>query len=144
LNIEDYDSFFNLFKQKIQPLFPKITNNKLPKFLFSEYDISKQKEFINELMDYLQVDKKTFYCAETEHPFSSSMTNTDVRFAVKYTSNNFFDCIFSAIHEIGHSFFQAYIDKKFIFTPIETNISMGLHESQSRFLENYIAKRKSF
>jgi carboxypeptidase Taq len=52
--------------------------------------------------------------------------------------------IFSVIHEVGHAFFQANINPEFEFTPLVSEMGLGLHESQSRMLENYIAKRKSF
>jgi carboxypeptidase Taq len=141
---KDYDNFFDNFKTEILPSLSKIEGNKLPEFLLAKYDIAKQKEFNDILMEYLGVDKNTFYCGETEHPFSSQLSMKDVRFCTKYQEKNFIDSIFSTIHELGHSFFQAYINEKYAFTPIETNISMGLHESQSRLLENYIGRSKSF
>jgi len=146
MNTKDFDIFFNEFKTEITPLITNLKNKPKIKddFLYLNYDISKQKEFTAFLMEYLGADKEHFYCGETEHPFSNQITIDDVRLCTKYTENNFIDNIFSVIHELGHSFFQAYINPKFAFTPIETCISMGLHESQSRLLENYIGRTRSF
>jgi carboxypeptidase Taq len=143
---KDYDEFFDMYKKEIIPLVKELNNNPKPNdaFLNLDYDLNKQREFTQEIMNYLGADKNRFYCGETEHPFSNQISMGDVRIATKYTLNNMIDNVFSVIHELGHGFFQAYIDPKYAFTPIENNISMGLHESQSRFLENYLARRKSF
>jgi carboxypeptidase Taq len=52
---------------------------------------------------------------------------------------------FSTVHEAGHALYELGMPRdEFLFTVISGSPSLGLHESQSRFWENNIARSRSF
>ncbi|HEX9856820.1 MAG TPA: carboxypeptidase M32, partial [Paracoccaceae bacterium] len=55
-----------------------------------------------------------------------------------------FNCIYSTIHEVGHSSYELAIDPDFAMTPIGRGVSMGVHESQSRIYENQLGRGRAF
>ena len=52
--------------------------------------------------------------------------------------------MFSAIHEGGHAIFQQNADPSLHGTDADDCCYMGVHESQSRFYENILGRRRSF
>ena len=75
------------------------------------------------------------------HPFCSG-TGGDVRITTRTDESDPFNCLYSAIHEIGHGLYaQAAPDP---LLPAADYCSMGVHESQSRFWENQICRSRPF
>jgi carboxypeptidase Taq len=48
--------------------------------------------------------------------------------------------LFSAMHEAGHGLYEAGVDPELGRTPLGDPRSLGLHESQSRLWENWVAR----
>jgi len=49
-----------------------------------------------------------------------------------------------ALHEGGHALYEQGIKKEYSQTPLEGGVSLGVHESQSRFWENQIGRSYEF
>ena len=73
------------------------------------------------------------------HPFSSGGGN-DSRITTRVVESDPFNCIYSTIHEVGHSSYELNIDQDYLMTPLGGGVSMGVHESQSRIYENQIGR----
>jgi carboxypeptidase Taq len=80
---------------------------------------------------------------ETEHPFTSGYYD-DVRIATHYYPTDFAISIFSVLHETGHALYDQNLNPKWKYQPIGSHCSMGIHESQSRFIENIIGRSQEF
>ena len=77
------------------------------------------------------------------HPFSSGGGN-DSRITTRVVESDPFNCIYSTIHEVGHSSYELNIDQAYLMTPLGAGVSMGVHESQSRIYENQIGRGRGF
>lgn len=77
------------------------------------------------------------------HPFSSG-TRGDSRITTRVDPNNPFDCLYSTIHETGHSLYEQGVAPGLDWQPAGQSVSMGVHESQSRFCENQIGRSAPF
>ncbi len=77
------------------------------------------------------------------HPFCSG-AGRDVRITTRVDINAPLDCLYSTIHETGHAIYEQGIDSAHAMTPAGSHASMGIHESQSRLLENQIARGPAF
>ena len=77
------------------------------------------------------------------HPFSSG-TWQDSRITTRVMESDPFNCIYSTIHEVGHSSYELGIDPDYAFTPLGGGVSMGVHESQSRIYENQLGRSRAF
>ena len=73
------------------------------------------------------------------HPFSSGGGN-DSRITTRVVESDPFNCIYSTIHEVGHSSYELNIAQDHLLTPLGAGVSMGVHESQSRIYENQIGR----
>ena len=144
---EVLDKFFNELKEGIVPLAKKIKAKEDSinfDFLRKDYDIEKQKEFNKFLAEYIGFDFKKGVIAESEHPFTTNWHNCDVRITTHYYKNMPESAMFSTIHEGGHALYEMNIADKYTLTALGGGTSMGVHESQSRFMENYIGRSESF
>lgn len=141
---KEYDHFFNLIKEKVVPLINQMPRIERPNFLNQSYDIEKQKDFNTWLADYIGFDLTRGKISETEHPYTTSLHNHDVRFTNHYHLNRVESAIFSTIHEGGHGIYEQQVSDDLTLTHIGHDISSGMHESQSRFMENCIGRSKEF
>ncbi|MFD1795870.1 carboxypeptidase M32 [Paracoccus aurantiacus] len=77
------------------------------------------------------------------HPFSSGRWQ-DSRITTRVAIPDPFNCIYSTIHEVGHSNYELGIDSDYAFTALGRGVSLGVHESQSRISENQIGRSRAF
>lgn len=62
----------------------------------------------------------------------------------RYDENDFRGAIFGTIHECGHAIYEQNIAEELTGTLLDEGTSMGIHESQSLFFENFIGRNYSF
>lgn len=144
---KDYDVFFAAIKEKLVPLIKKITEKQanMPTTLeIKHFPAEKQREFCKYLQNVMCFDPEYTVILESEHPFTTSNGNHDVRITNHYYEDNLFSSVFSAIHEMGHGLYELQIDDKFEGTGCSGGASLALHESQSRLMENMIGRSLSF
>lgn len=147
LTTKDLDQFFSYLKQELVPLIQRVAREHekvQDDFVFMDYDIEKQREFCNFILEYIGFDFKKGVVAESAHPFTTNLHNKDVRITNHFTKNGFIGSMFSAIHEGGHGIYEMNISDKLTLTLAGTGASMAMHESQSRFYENNVGRSREF
>ncbi|MEM7268104.1 MAG: carboxypeptidase M32, partial [Pseudomonadota bacterium] len=75
------------------------------------------------------------------HPFCSG-SGSDVRITTRTDEADPLNCLYSTIHEVGHALYNQGLTDAFL--PAADYVSMGVHESQSRFWENQIGRSRPF
>ena len=147
MNMEKYDVFFTCIKERLVPFIHKLVNEgrKIDaSVLHLNYDEKGQEEIANLLLKYMNCDPKRCYMGTTIHPFTSDFSLNDVRITTRYVEDALASSIFSIIHEYGHALYMMNVNPEFEGMNVGRAMTSGMHESQSRFLENYIGKRKAF
>ena len=146
LNMDTLDAFFAQLRSTIVPLIEKIKNAKPIEddFLFRHYPVEKQRVFSDYLMDVLGMDRSHCGIAETEHPYTTNFSNKDVRITTHYHEDNLVSSMFSVVHEGGHAIYELNCDDCYNYSALSGGVSMGIHESQSRFYENIIGRSRAF
>lgn len=146
-NTEFYDRFFDRLKERLLPLIQKVRNAEPinDSFLKQSFDPALQKKWTTDvLLPYLGFTKNWGYQNETEHPFTAWTCENDCRTTTRYEEHNLTAAIFSTIHEVGHAWYEHNNSPRFDGTILSTGISSGMHESQSRFCENYLGRSLPF
>jgi carboxypeptidase Taq len=109
--------------------------------------IDTQRRFAESLAEFIEYDIKSKEAGgridETEHPFTTGYYD-DVRITTHYYEDKFYSSIFSTLHEGGHAVYEQNLNPEWIFQPVGTGCSSGVHESQSRFVENIIGRSREF
>lgn len=109
--------------------------------------VEVQKKISLDVMNFIKFDTTSDKAAgrldETEHPFTTGKYD-DVRITTHYYEDRFFSNVFSVMHEGGHALYDQGIPREWMFQPIGTPCSYGIHESQSRFVENIVGRSPEF
>lgn len=146
MNTKTLDAFFGKLRESLVPLIAKV--QAAPQiddsFLYKHYPVEIQRKFSDYLMEVMGLDRNYCGIAETEHPFTTNFNNKDVRITTHYYENNLVSSMYSVIHEGGHALYELGADDCYNFTALQGGVSMGIHESQSRFYENIIGRSRAF
>jgi carboxypeptidase Taq len=105
-----------------------------------EFPAEVQRELIKQVISELPFPDDSWRLDPTEHPFALSIATSDVRLTTRYDDENLAMALFSAMHEAGHGLYEAGVAPELDRTPLGNVRSLGLHESQSRLWENWVAR----
>ena len=147
LTMEKCDEFFSLLRAKIVPLIKKISEKKQidSSCLYGSFDKQRQEKFSYILMKLIGLDLDVCGLGESEHPFTLTLgSHKDVRITTHYNEEDLSASMYSVIHEGGHALYDSGSDEKLAYTFLDCGVSMGIHESQSRFYENIIGRSRTF
>ena len=140
------DRFFAALRERLVPLIHAIGEKEQPddSFLHLHYPVEDQRRFSDYLMEVLGLDRAHCGIGETEHPFTLNFNSQDVRITTNYKEDDVSSSMYSVIHEGGHARYERNIDPALDYTCLAGGVSMGVHESQSRFYENIIGRSRPF
>lgn len=140
------DGFFSTLRGRIVPLIHAIGEKEQPDdaFLHRHYPVEAQRRFSDYLMEVLGLDRAHCTIGETEHPYTLNFNNKDVRITTHYFENDVGNSMYSVIHEGGHAKYELGVCDEVQYTSLAGGVSMGVHESQSRFYENLIGRSRPF
>ena len=140
------DKFFATLRERIVPLLHAVMEKEPPddSFLRRRYPVDAQRKFSDYLMEVLGLDRAHCAIGETEHPYTLEFNNKDVRITTHYHEDNVDFSMYSVIHEGGHAKYELGIADELQYTCLAGGVSMGVHESQSRFYENLIGRSLPF
>lgn len=141
---EIFDSIIPALKRSLEHV---MSNEVFPRCHYLEtyrYDVEKAKRVNERILDLLGFPRRRGRFDVSPHPFTTSIGHRDIRITTRYEGHDIRRTILSTIHEFGHALYELQIDDDLSMTPIGTGVSMGVHESQSRFWENIIGRSRSF
>ena len=147
LNMEKCDAFFSALRSRIVPLLKEIGQKSQVEdgWLKQKVPLAQQEALSYYLMRTMGLDLGHVGLATTEHPFTTSLgSHHDVRITTHYIDDDFASSMYSVIHEGGHALYDTNADDELAYTVLDGGVSMGIHESQSRFYENILGRSKAF
>jgi carboxypeptidase Taq len=109
-----------------------------------EYPLPAQERFGRTVAAAFGFDFEAGRLDVTAHPFCSGIGPGDVRLTTRYDPRDFGDAFFSIVHETGHGLYDQGLDPAHYGTPMGSSVSLGIHESQSRLWENFVARSRAF
>lgn len=92
----------------------------------------------------------------TTHPFCEGLAPGDTRLTTRYDEQYFPGALYGTMHEAGHGMYEQGLPKsgthegpsgekiQSFGTPLADDISLGIHESQSRMWENMVGRSRPF
>ncbi|UFU01262.1 carboxypeptidase M32 [Radiobacillus kanasensis] len=144
---ETLDQVFPALRKELTSLVEKVnqSNHKPnPEVLQHHFPKEKQEDFSLEILKRMGFDFEAGRLDETVHPFAIGINPNDVRVTTRYDEDDFRMAVFGTIHEGGHALYEQNIDPSLYQTPLAGGTSMGIHESQSLFWENLVARSEGF
>ena len=140
----DYiDNIFDQLRPGLVDLRSRVLDRPPAQEIIGYFPIDKQRELCSEVARTFGYDFSRGRIDTAVHPFCSGSGN-DVRITTRFDENDPLGSIYSTIHEVGHALYEQNIDQIYNFSNIGRGVSMGVHESQSRILENQLGRSESF
>ncbi|MDO4797800.1 MAG: carboxypeptidase M32, partial [Coriobacteriales bacterium] len=142
-----YNTFFARVKRCVLPLLTSISNS--GRTLSSacvegRFDVGRQWELARDIAHLEGIDEDAHYLTSTEHPFSEALTSNYAITAAHVEHDDLMSNVYTMLHEVGHNLYEQGVNPDFNRTVLKGGTSMGMHEAQSRFFENYVGKDRAF
>jgi len=146
LTVEDLEEIIPPLRDFLKRALRKIEAVEKPKDVFKggPFEIEKQKELSLKVLKVMGYDLEAGRLDRSAHPFTITITHGDVRVTTRYDESDLKYSFFSTVHEGGHALYEQGIPEEMRGLPIGDGASMGIHESQSRFWENIVARSLPF
>ena len=146
ITMAELDPFFRTLRKELSPVIKEVAAREkpVPAFMKGPWPIDRQRLFSQKIMELEGIDPLNCTLGETEHPFTNGANKWDVRITTHYHEEDPFSSMYSVIHEGGHALYELDVRDDLQFTCLSGGVTMGVHESQSRFYENLIARSRAF
>lgn len=147
ITVERLDIVFSELREAIVNLLSRIErseNKPECHFFKKKFTREEQEDFGEYILRQMGYDFDAGRLDVSTHPFTINFSNKDVRITTHYDENEFRSALFSSIHEGGHALYEQDIPDDLRGTMLGTGVSMGIHESQSRYYENILGRSKEF
>lgn len=146
ISTEEVYTLFSNLKASLLPLLKKIQRQKQvdDSFLHGSFPAKKQMAFTLKLLKDIGYDMSHGRLDFSAHPFSTASHPTDSRITTHIHPKHILSNIAIVLHEAGHSLYEMGLPREEFGTPLGESISLGMHESQSRFWETRVGHSKPF
>ena len=142
---ERIDAIFQEVQEALVPLIANVLGSSSKPSeapLEGTFDIQKQQQLSEKLVRAIGYDAEQGRIDVSVHPFSSSMSSSDVRITSRFRDDEWYQGLAGTIHEGGHAIYEQNLVSSAV--SIDSALSMGTHESQSLFWERHIGLSKPF
>ncbi len=112
--------------------------------LHGSFSTDKQLAFGNVLLRAMGYDLDKGRLDLSSHPFSMAIHPSDSRITTRIHATSLFDSLSAVLHEGGHSLYEMGMLPEYYGSPLCEAVSLGIHESQSRFWETRIGQSLPF
>ncbi|MCH9627014.1 MAG: Thermostable carboxypeptidase 1 [Chlamydiales bacterium] len=112
--------------------------------LHGNFSADKQLAFGKVLLEAMGYDLDKGRLDLSSHPFSMAIHPSDSRITTRIHATSLFDSLSAVLHEGGHSLYEMGMLPEYYGSPLCEAVSLGIHESQSRFWETRIGQSKPF
>ncbi len=108
------------------------------------FDIDSQKAFARSISAQIGYDYERGHLGTVVHPFATSFSRDDARITTRWYPDFLNPSLFGTLHESGHAMYEQGTHPDLARTPLARGTSLGIHESQSRMMENLVGRNRGF
>ncbi len=146
MTTKEVAKLFGTLKPAITSLLQRIKKAKQvnDQILQGTYTHAQQMELADKLLHAIGYDMDRGRLDLSAHPFSNATHPTDSRITTRLDPNNPLGSLLAVLHEAGHGFYEQGLPTDEYGSPLGEAISLGIHESQSRFWETRIGLSQPF
>ncbi|PYE82553.1 carboxypeptidase M32 [Pseudoroseicyclus aestuarii] len=148
-------TLFGELREGIRPILDAALGRDKPRtdFLYRHYPLEGQQRFARHIAEWLGYDFDRGRLDTAVHPFEISQGAGDVRITSRWPEGYLPMSIFGTIHEVGHALYEQGADPAMARGVFASDLkglyavsgtSFGMHESQSRLLENHVGRTPEF
>ncbi len=107
------------------------------------FPVVDQEQLAQRMMEAFGFDFDHGRLDTSHHPFCGGYPD-DIRLTTFYSEGNFLRGTMAVLHETGHAMYSRGLPKEWRSQPVGRARGMGVHESQSLFLEMQVGRSRAF
>ena len=112
--------------------------------LAGSFDVETQRKLAHRALEAVGYDFAAGALDDVAHPFTTTIAPGDVRVTNRYAANLLGPGLFAALHEGGHALYNQGNTEDLFSLGLAGGASNGIHESQSRMIENQVGRSLPF
>ncbi len=143
-SIDSLRDMFGRLRDGLGPLLDAIAARPQVEPIEDEIDPAAQEALHRDVARALGYDFDGGRLDRSVHPFTSGHGPGDVRITTRIEPRDLLSGLGGTIHEVGHGLYEQGLPHAHAGTTVAKPASYGLHESQSRFWENFIGRSRPF
>lgn len=147
LTLARLQELFAPLRQRLPELLGQLQGGPRPTSLSWDLEASTQQQLCDQLLKAWGRDEAITCVAASPHPFSITLGPRDFRITTRVVSGQPLSCFLATAHEWGHSLYEQGLppaSHQWFAWPLGQATSMAVHESQSLFWENRVARSLPF
>lgn len=140
-------AIFDAVKAATVPLLEAILSDGRPVDdapLHQPFPLEQQAAFARYIAGAVGYDFTRGHLGTATHPFATSFSRDDARITTRWDPGFLNPALFGTLHECGHAIYEQGTDAALARTPLARGTSSGIHESQSRMIENLVGRSFGF
>lgn len=140
-------AIFDAVKAELVPLREAVDKSPIKpndSIVHQPYDIDRQKAFARYIAEAIGYDFERGHLGTVIHPFAISLSRNDARITTRWYPDFLNPSLFGTLHECGHAMYEQGTHPDLARTPLARGTSLGIHESQSRMMENVVGRSRGF
>ena len=144
-------TLFTRLKGPLQKQLKRITNSAAYQENLANSDLLKRKfpidqqwQLAHKLLQALEFRTQTSRIDQSAHPFCRLIGPGDVRMTTTILADSLMPHLFAVLHEAGHGMYAEGLPAEHYGSPLGEDVSLGIHESQSRWWETRIGHTRAF
>jgi carboxypeptidase Taq len=134
---------FRRLREGLVPLISAIAMQPARSGVPGSFPVAAQREIGLEMVQAMGFDRSGWRLDDAVHPFAASPSPADVRVTSRFDEHSLTG-LFAVLHEVGHGLYEHGVDPGLARTTLDTGVSLGVHESQSRLWENLVGRSPEF
>lgn len=142
------ENLFTPMRTELAALVAELTQKgKAPSGRFNEISlpIEQQKAICRQVAAQVGFDFTRGRLDVSAHPFCGGTHRDDVRMTTRFSDKMVGEALGSTLHESGHGIYEQNLPGgEHIGTPFSKAAGLGVHESQSRLIENQLGRSRGF
>jgi carboxypeptidase Taq len=112
--------------------------------LAGDFDVETQRAVARRALEAIGYDFAAGALDDVAHPFTTTIGPGDVRVTNRYAQDQLGPGLFAALHEGGHALYNQGMGEELFALGLAGGASNGIHESQSRMIENQVGRSLPF
>ena len=147
LTLPRLQELFAPLRERLPELIRELKAIPRPRAMAWDLDASVQQQLCEQLLQSWGRDPAITCMARSPHPFSITLGPADYRITTRVVPGQPLSCFLATAHEWGHSLYEQGLpdqSHQWFAWPLGQATSMAVHESQSLFWENRVARSLPF
>ena len=147
LRLDRLQQLFAPLRERLPALIDSLERDQRPSSAGWDLPEEAQQRLCEQLLQEWGRDPSITCLARSPHPFSITLGPSDYRITTRMVSGQPLSCFLATAHEWGHSLYEQGLPNQshqWFSWPLGQATSMALHESQSLFWENRVARSRPF